>query len=110
MVNNALGQPPATTMNGKDAARPLTTPEIKRGSTGTCAGVSCLIDGAFGGQRLRIGFFGGQHLRVGFFAYREFTAFLAVSACVFAVLARVSASLESFSASLDTVVAIAAAV
>ena len=62
MANNALGQPPATTMSGNDASRPLTTPAIKRGSTGTCAGVACSIDGAFGGL------FGGQRLRVRFFA------------------------------------------
>ena len=65
MANNALGQPPATTMNGNATVRPLTTPEIKRGSAGTCAGVSRSMDGAFGDQRR---FAGGQRLRVGFFA------------------------------------------
>ena len=57
MAINALGQPPATTTKGNNAARPLTTPKIKQGSTGTCAGVACSLDGAFGGQRLRVGFF-----------------------------------------------------
>ena len=90
MAINALGQPPATTMKGNDAARPLTTPKIKQGSTGTCAGVACLVDGAFGHKRWSVGFmpvikqgstsaaagvtclldgtFGGQPLRVGFLA------------------------------------------
>ena len=90
MAINALGQPPATTMKGNDAARPLTTPKIKQGSTGTCAGVACLVDGAFGHKRWSVRFtpvikrgstgtaagvtcsldgaFGGQRLRVGFFA------------------------------------------
>ena len=90
MAINALGQPPPTTMKGNDAARPLTTPEIKRGSTGTYTGVACLVDGAFGHKRWSVGFtpiikrgstvaaarvtcsldgaFGGQCLRVGFFA------------------------------------------
>ena len=85
MAIKALGQPSATTMKGNYAARTLTTPKIKRGSTSTCAGVACSvdsqhwsvgftpvikrgsagavargtcsIDGAFGGQRLRVGFF-----------------------------------------------------
>ncbi len=90
MAINALDQPPATTMKGNDAARPLTTPEIKRGSTGTCAGVACLVEGAFGHKRWSVRFtpvikrgstgaaagvtclldgtFGGQPLRVGFLA------------------------------------------
>ncbi len=77
-------------MKGHNAARPLTTPEIKQGSTGTCARVACLVDGAFGHKRWSVGFtpvikqgstgaaagvtcsldgaFGGQCLRVGFFA------------------------------------------
>ncbi len=90
MAINALGQPPARTMKENDAVRPLTTPEIKPGSTGTYTGVACLVDGAFGHKRWSVGFmpvikqgsngtaagvtcsldeaFGGQRLRVGFFA------------------------------------------
>ena len=51
MAINALGQPTATTMKGNDAARPLMTPEIKQGSIGTCVGVACLVDRAFGHKR-----------------------------------------------------------
>ncbi len=90
MAINALGHPPARTMKGNEAARPLTTPEIKRGSTGTCTGVACSVDEAFDHKRLSVGFmpvikqgstsaaagvtcwldgaFGGQRLMVGFFA------------------------------------------
>ncbi len=94
MAINALGKPPATTMKGNDTARPLTTPKIKQGSTGTCAGVVCLVDGAFGHKRWIVGFtpvikrgstgaaagVTCQCLRVGFFAKMVFTAFFALLA------------------------------